>query len=903
MAPDNGHDHDSGPPIPTYDEAIAGGSWQHSDRSPLDGDAEGQSLLTSRTPRPYQHSGSTQNGGGRRPRGYQPPTAETDDEDSLLGSDSDTDREADHVRREMQEMEIDDSDTRGMRNRSSWGKRIGLSLPQWRWRWRWRLPQLRSRQRPADPPGGAPSGDGEVAPETTPGARFAFPKFGSTALFLVAARALAIMLVLGFLYLVFVSDLFGDMARRMGSGMFDPASVRRHVKHSVDPMRIRATLKHFSGYAHVAGTSGDYALAQDTEMLFRKYGLEDVTVDTFNVYLNYPKADGRAVEILGPDGRPEWSAKLEEDERNEEKIGYQAMAFHGHSMSGDVKGPLVYANYGTKEDYEWLKANGVDTKGAIALVRYGGRPKNIGWKVKEAELAGFAGCLVYSDPADNGFVKGETAPNGPYIPADGVQRGSVSLTSHVIGDVLTPGWGSKDGAQRMKVDQTAGLVKIPSLPLAWRDAQVLLQRLQAHGNPVPKSWTGGVPDIREWWTGNVTSPVVRLKNDQDVNERQPIWNVYGRILGTEQTEKKILIGNHRDSWGFGAVDGHSGTTIMFELVRIFGDLAAQGWRPRRTIEFMSWDGEEYNMIGSTEYVEQNDDLLRRDGVAYINLGAAVRGNNFHAAGSPMFYKLLLEVLHDVQDPNFNDDSLRVLWEQKKSNLEGLDDDSDYVPFRDIVGTSSLDLSFDGFDYPAHSSYETFDWVDMIGDPGFVYHGLLSQFVGLLVLELCDRPVLPFDIAHYTNSLGRWVQGLDDWTMTLGHPTVSLQPLVDAHHEVVNAVREFVKWERGWEATVLANSGMEPPNLSESRVAYNTKMAQFESDLLDPVGVSFCNLSTRIAKEHIQANRTLDPQSHTIQARRLWPPPLGRRDRVLPLDPRRRRVRQPGPRHPDGCEGR
>ncbi|KAK1836338.1 hypothetical protein QBC39DRAFT_387846 [Podospora conica] len=831
MAPDNGHPNDSGPPIPTYDEAIAGGTWQHSDRSPLDENAEGQSLLTSRTPRPYQHSDSALNGGSRRQRGYRAPTVETDDEDSLLGSDSDTDREADHVRREMQEMEIDDSDTRGMRNRSSWGKRIGLSLPQWRWRWRWRLPQLRSRQRPADPPSGAPAGEGEAVPETTPGARFAFPTLGSTALFLIVARALAIMLVLGFLYLVFVSDFLGDMSRRMGSGMFDPASVRRHVKHSVDPMRIRATLKHFAGYAHVAGTSGDYALAQDTEMLFRKYGLEDVTVDTYNVYLNYPKAGGRAVEILGSDGKPEWSAKLEEDERNEEKIGYQAMAFHGHSMSGDVKGPLVYANYGNKKDYEWLKANGVDTKGAIALVRYGGRPNNLGWKVKEAELAGFAGCLVYSDPRDTGRD----------FPADGVQRGSVSLTSHVIGDVLTPEWGSKDDKPRMRLDQTAGLVKIPSLPLAWRDAQILLQRLQTHGHRVPEPWTGGIPnfaDIPEWWTGNATSPVVRLKNEQDFNDRQPIWNVYGRILGSEQTEKKIIIGNHRDSWGFGAVDGHSGTTIMFELVRIFGDLLAQGWRPRRTIEFMSWDGEEYNMIGSTEYVEQNDDLLRRDGVAYINLGAAVRGNQFNAAGSPMFYKLLLEVLHDVQDPNYDGNSLRVLWEERKSVLERLDDDSDYVPFQDIVGTSSLDLSFVGSEYPAHSSYETFDWVDRVGDPGFVYHALMSQFVGLFVLELCDRPVLPFDIAHYTNSLGSWIEELEGWAKSLGdsRPDVSLAPLVDAHHEVVNAVREFVKWERSWEATVLASSGIEPPNLSGSRVAYNTKMAQFESDLLDNLGI-------------------------------------------------------------------
>ncbi|KAK0643826.1 hypothetical protein B0T16DRAFT_430271 [Cercophora newfieldiana] len=835
MAPGSDDRYDLNPPIPTYDEAIAGGSWQRQDQphSPIGDAAEGQSLLNNR-----HHLPSANNGGGRRPRGYRPPTVETDDEDSLLGSDSDSDSdsEAEHVQREMQEMDIDDSETRGgLRGRSSWGKRIGFSLPQWRWRWRWRLPQIRLGRTPAAPAGG--DGANSSADEETPGQRFAFPTLGSAALFLIVGRVLAILLVLGFLYLLFVSDMFSNMARRMGSRMFDPASVRNHVKMSVDPRKIRDTLKHYTGYAHIAGTAGDFALAEDTETLFRRYGLEDVTLDEYQVYLNYPKADGRAVEIMGADGKPTWSAKLDEDEKGGEAAGRQSMAFHGHSKSGDVKGPLIYANYGSKGDFAQLKEKGIDTKGAIALVRYGGHPLDAALKVKEAELAGFAGCLIYSDPADDGFVKGATAPGGPFMPADGVHRTGVSLTSTLVGDPLTPGWGSKEGALRVPPSESLGLVKIPSLPLAWRDAQVLLQHLKDHGERVPSAWVGGVPDINQWWTGNASSPIVRIKNDQDEMEKKPIWNVYGRIVGIEQNEKKVIIGNHRDAWGFGGPDPNSGTAIMTEVIRIFGDLMLQEWRPLRTIEFMSWDGGAYNLIGSTEYVEQNDEDLRRDGLAYINIGAGVTGDSFHASGSPILNKAILEVLNDVRDPNFNDTTLRALWDDRQGQLEALAGGSDYLPFQDIVGTSSIDMRFSGRAFPAQSSYANFDWVEQVGDPGFVYHTLLTQAICLLILELADRPIMPFDLPHYASAMGGWIHDLEGWLRNQpAGKTLSVLPLRDAHHSILQSVHEFNKWELSWETSVISSNGFETAGLGRKRAEYNSRLARFESDLLDPIGI-------------------------------------------------------------------
>jgi len=834
MAPTQDQRYEHVPPIPTYDEAIAGGSAWHHDvaHSPIDDPrhstdaaAEGQSLLTgsrhafeSSTPNPQPPR-------GRRPRGYRPPTVETDDESNIFSSDSDSDsdeeRETAQVRREMQELEIDDSDVHG-RNRSSWGKRIGLSLSLPRWKWRWRLPTLRRRA------GSTSAGDSASTTaaneEQSSGGFFrpaSLPKFGSAALFLLVGRTLAATIVIGFLYLLFASDIFSNMARRMGSQMFDPESVRIHVQSSIDPRRIRDHLKHFTSYAHMAGTEGDYALMEDTELLFRKYGLEDITRDVYQVYLNYPKADGRAVEVLGTDGKPVWSAKLEEEDAGGRAAGHQTFVFHGHSKSGDVKGPLLYANYGSREDIQALKDSGIDTKGAIALMRVAGPEGDIAGKVKEAEMAGFAGCLIYGEPA---------TPTARALPVDAVQRGSVGLRNWVVGDVLTPGWGSKSHLPRMKLDQTKGLVKIPSLPISQRDAQALLQRLQGFGKQSTQPWVGEV------WTGNNSSPIVRLKNEQDEIEKQPIWNVYGRIQGIEQGEKKVIIGNHRDSLAVGATGPHSGTAVMMEIIRVLGDLVARGWRPLRTIEFASWDGGEYNLIGSTEYVEENDEVLRRDAIAYINLDAVVTGSTFRAAGSPVFRTLLLQILNRVSDPHYNA-TLRDRWDQRQADVENLGTSSDYVAFQDIVGTSSLDIHFHSDEHPAHTSYDNFQFMEKTIDPGFVYHTLLGQVLGLLILELADRPVVPFDMPAYADGLTRWTADLDTWAKkqpAAAH--LSLANLKLAADQAAAAARAAAKWEAKWESMVLGASGWEPTSLGWKRCDFNARLAKFESDLLDPAGV-------------------------------------------------------------------
>ncbi|KAG4418589.1 hypothetical protein IFR04_008300 [Cadophora malorum] len=802
-------------PIPTYDEAI--GSSSRTTPVPQDDNAreaadpaEREGLLGADT-------------GGRTPvptrrAGYRPPTVEDvpdeDDaeHDTFLNQDGTPEQrrrtsgssEEDEVRRELQEMDIEDPPA----PQSAWGKRISslsLSLP---FKWKW------------------PSGLGFKPRWPTIDANFC----------IVLGRCFAILLVMAVVYLLFMSDIFTSAAQRMAGQMFDPESVRIHVQQMVDENRIKEYLRIVTNTDHLAGTEGNFVLAEYVQDFFRSNFLEDVHMDQFDVYLNFPKEGGRKVEILKEDGSVQWSAKIDEDPVYGQGVRAQTPVFHGHSKSGDVTGPVIYANYGSREDFKRLYDSGIDTRGAIALVKYYGGQGDRALKVKAAELAGFAGCIIYSDPRDDGFVKGEVAPGGRYMPEGGVQRGAVSLMSWVVGDVLTPGWASVKGAERVSKENNPGLVNIPSLPLSWGDAQHLLKAIEGIGEECQdEDWKGGIPNV-VYWSGNSSSPKVHLVNDQDEVEQQPIWNVMGKITGVEQKEKSVIVGNHRDAWVYGATDPGSGTAVMMEVIRIFGDLVERGWRPLRTIEFASWDGEEYNLIGSTEYVENNMNKLRQDAYVYINVDVAVGGSDFVAAGSPVFKKSLLRVLDRTSDMAKNA-TLRELWDKRGGELDGLGAGSDYVAFQDMAGVSSLNIEFTGDKFPYHSAYDNFEWMETVGDPGFQYHKILAQIWALLILEYSDRLVLPFDMTAYSSSLTKWCMDLDNWVKDKGvniegNTPWNIEPLKEAVLQLAKDARLFEKWEEEWDAIVLGGGGFESAILAAHRKSHNNRMANFETHLLD-----------------------------------------------------------------------
>ncbi|KAF2432389.1 N-acetylated-alpha-linked acidic dipeptidase [Tothia fuscella] len=806
------------PPIPTYEEA------------------------TSSTPT-HERENLLGTNLSRRNGYYQPPSVQSvrSSEDSTAiyprnsSEDSDADLDDEGLRREVEQMGMVDLDEleEGRRRRGKgWvGKILGFKRRMGRWKkWRWR---------PGFTDGWAGSGHTysrinlpslpSMPERYTPGCS-------------VIARLLGLFIVIALGYALFVFELMPNARNAMGQ-MFDPEGIRVYAQAQVNRSRIEEHLRHIASFNHVAGTEGSRYLGKWIEGLFYKSSMEEVRMDKYYAYLNYPQAGGRRVAIVDP---PEmsWHARLEEDPVYPDGGSARAntAAFHGHSRTGDVTGPLIYVNYGSKADYKRFYDSGININGTIALVRYYGSQSDRALKVKAAEEWGVKGVLIYSDPADDGFVQGKVWPAGPWRPSDSVQRGTVSMMSWVVGDVLTPGWASTKDAKRISKDNNPGLVNIPSLPLAWRDAQKLLQSLKGHGTQLPEEWIGGVPDIEEWWSGDLKSPLVNLKNEQEEQEKQPIYNVMGSFVGVEIGAKKIVVGNHRDSWCFGAADPGSGTAIMLEVIEVLGKLREQGWRPLRTIEFASWDAEEYNMIGSTEYVEDHIDTLRRDGIAYLNVDVGVVGPNFWAAASPLYKTALLRVLDRVSDPIRNE-TLRALFQRRGTGLEGLGSGSDYVAFQDMAGMSSIDFGFEGekeHSFPYHSCYETFEWMSQYGDPGFVYHKLLAEVWVLLILELSQELILPFDLNDYAEAMGGYITSLHDYAEKKGAPWADengkggfdVAPLYAAQQTFTEKAKYFHEWQNWWYSQVYGRGGLETNTLSIQRRARNNILSHFETELLD-----------------------------------------------------------------------
>ncbi|KAI4144276.1 MAG: hypothetical protein LQ341_002675 [Variospora aurantia] len=794
-------------PIPTYEEATSSrpsSSNSHLGPEEVSHDAERQGLL-----------GRGQSG---QFDGYQPPTVQSarSSLDSRASSGAISHRSSVEAlqQREIQQMEVEepgDPNSRAQR----FSKRLtslthslsSINLPFRQW---------------------LPSGQYMRAriPSILQGIRFQ-PNW------IIVSRIFAVFLVLFIIWLFLVSGLFTGASRRMGN-RFDPDSLRKYVQAHIDADNIRQNLQRATQFDHIAGTKGDYFLATElVEKSFLQAGLENVVLERFDVYLNYPKQGGRRVAIIDP---PElaWEAKIEEELAYPPEFeAQQTMVFHGHSKTGNVTGPLIYANFGSRQDFQDLKDRGIDVKGSVVIVRYYGSQPDRSLKVKGAELAGAVGCIIYSDPAEDGFIKGEPYPKGRFMPSDGVQRGSVAMSSWVVGDVLSPGFASLPGERRRdSKENNPGLQNIPSIPLAWRDAQRLLQALKGHGKKIEDSKAkGGIPEV-EWWTGDSNSPTVHLMNDQIEKERKGIYNVLGKITGVEQPEKSIIVGNHRDAWCFGGADPGSGTAIMLEVVRVLGDLRRAGWRPLRSIEFASWDGEEYNMIGSTEHVEARITDLRRDALAYLNVDVAVTGTEFEAGG-PIFEQALKRVLDRVPDPNGNR-TLKEVWEAKKTGMDGLGSGSDFVAFLDLAGTSSLDMGFKGAAFPYHSCYDNFDWMAKFGDPGFQYHQALGQIWALLILDMADRPLLPLNLSVYAGEVTKYVNDLETNAQSKNPkaPHIDFRSLRDAANQFVVNARIFEDWRTAWSNAVYESRGFESTSLSNQRIHHNNKMADFETDLLD-----------------------------------------------------------------------
>jgi N-acetylated-alpha-linked acidic dipeptidase len=542
-----------------------------------------------------------------------------------------------------------------------------------------------------------------------------------------------------------------------------------------DPKLAEEHLRILTQAPHMAGTAEDKATAEYVAQKFRDAGLETEIVE-YKVWMNYPVSI--RVDLTAPSGAemhgPTREHVSDDPYQDDPRV---VMPFSSMSPSGDVEADVVYANYGTPEDFEKLERLKVDVRGKIVLARYGQNFRGV--KVFLAQQHGAAGVILYSDPADDGWRRGDKYPQGPWRPDTGVQRGSVGYMFEFPGDPTTPGFPSLPSlstSERLAPDRSAQIPRIPVTPLSYHDAWPILQHLG--GPDSPRDWQGSLP-----FTYHVGSGPARIKMhlQQDYQYRT-IWDVIGRVRGSELPDEWVIAGNHRDAWVYGAVDPNSGTAAMLEAVHGIGKLLKSGWRPKRTMVVCSWDGEEEGLMGSTEWVEQHETELAK-APAYFNMDIAVSGPKFGASAVPSLKDFVRDVsksvpsakggtLYDawrqsaqpaapsVQSPT---DAIGVTRRTPAAQSKGdvavgdLGSGSDYSAFLQHLGVPSTDITSNGPYGVYHSTFDDFAWFKKFADPDFIYEQQMARVFGLEMLRMSDADVLPYDYEEYGREVEAYLQ--------------------------------------------------------------------------------------------------------------------------------------------------
>lgn len=535
-----------------------------------------------------------------------------------------------------------------------------------------------------------------------------------------------------------------------------------------DPKLAGEDLKTLTAEPHLAGTPEDYKTAEFVARKFRAAGL-DTQIVPYRVLLDYPKVvrveawdDAGHLLITGPNREHVNGDPYQDNPRI-------VMPYNSSSGSGEVTGQAVYGNYCRPEDFSELATQHIDVHGKIVVCRYGSNFRGV--KVYLAEQHGAVGVLIYSDPQDDGYYKGDPYPIGPWRPDTGVQRGSVNYIFRYPGDPETPGVASTpdlpDAARATNIAGPDGdQPRIISIPLSYHDAAPILQALAGPG--VPQAWQGALPFRYHLGPSGVK---VHLVSQQDY-QRRTIWDVIGKIEGSQDPDAPVILGNHRDAWVYGAVDPSSGTASMLEAVRGLGALIHEGWRPRRTIVFCSWDAEEEGLVGSTEWVEQQGRALDQ-AVAYFNVDVGVSGPDFSASAVPSLKEFVRDIARSVPSPVAG--SVYLQWhikslsggahhesntppnENDEVRLGDLGSGSDFTPFLQHAGVPSAEVTSSGPYGVYHSAFDNFAWYTRNADPNFIYLQEMARVFGLEAMRMADADVLPFDYVAYAREISAYIQ--------------------------------------------------------------------------------------------------------------------------------------------------
>ena len=508
--------------------------------------------------------------------------------------------------------------------------------------------------------------------------------------------------------------------------------------------RCRYKLRYLTEEPHLAGTENSRKIAEYLRDAFQEYGLK-VQMYEYKVYLPYPLEV--RVELVSP---TQYVAIGKETSWEWDKDSYETeivAGYNAYSPDGDVTADLVYVNRGLPEDYQILSEHGISVNGKICIARYGGSYRGV--KAKVAGDNGAIGLILYSDPDDDGYMRGDVYPRGPWRSPDAVQRGTVKYIFQHASDPLTPGWAATEDAERIPIAEATDLPKIPVAPLAYRDAEPLLKALA--GPNVPTEWQGGLPFAYHIGPGPAK---VRLKVRCEHSTR-PIYNVIATLEGTEYPDQWVILGNHHDAWVYGAADPGSGTTALLEVAQSLGELAESGMRPKRSIVFAAWDAEEFGILGSTEWVEELRATLQQKAIAYLNVDIAATGKRFYVSAIPSLRELIREVTQDVIDP----ETLKPIYESWKARqgkeipqVGNLGSGSDHSPFIGHAGIPAVSMGFGGPYGVYHAMQDNFYWMRHFGDPTFQYQAAMARVWGVLALQLANADILPFDYETYATDL-------------------------------------------------------------------------------------------------------------------------------------------------------
>ncbi len=538
-----------------------------------------------------------------------------------------------------------------------------------------------------------------------------------------------------------------------------PGELEKHFLAVPDPKQAEAHLRILTAEPHIAGSPEDKKTADYVAGRFREWGLETEIVE-YRVWMNHPVEV--KVEITAPPGVTMRGPSKEQVEGDPYQDDPRVTpAFNGFSPSGDVEAEVIYANYGRPEDFQRLKELGIDVRGKIVLVRYGENFRGV--KTYLAQENGAAAVIIYSDPMDDGYFRGDVYPKGPWRPETAVQRGTVEYGFEHPGDPTTPGFPSLPSlpdAKRVRPEDSPDVPKVPTTPLSYRDAAPILKNLG--GPETPREWQGALPFTYHIGPGPVR---VHLSLKQDYAYRT-IWNVIGRIPGTRWPDEWVVAGNHRDAWVYGAVDPGSGTVVMLEAARGLGQLLKTGWRPKRTILFASWDAEEQGLVGSTEWVEQYENELR-NAVAYFNTDTGAAGPNFRASAVPSLRNFVREITRAVPSPKGGTvlDAWRATPRRpaapgsaaSEAQFGNLGSGSDFTSFLDHLGVPATDVRSSGNYGVYHSVFDNFAWYKKFGDPEFLYSQQMARIYGLQVLRMADAEALPYDYESYGKEIAIYIE--------------------------------------------------------------------------------------------------------------------------------------------------